>query len=96
MTTIMRVDLNPGSGVEGAQTSEAELGRISTTARASSRDNFTEFETSVGKLADIALNAPEVRQAKVQSLKAQVEVGTYYVSDSDVAGSILEQLRVRT
>jgi flagellar biosynthesis anti-sigma factor FlgM len=52
------------------------------------------FENSVGKLAETALNSPEVRQQKVQALKAQVDAGSYQVSDRSIAGSVLDQLRV--
>jgi flagellar biosynthesis anti-sigma factor FlgM len=49
----------------------------------------------VGKLETAALNSPEVRTEKVQALKSQLQSGTYQVSPAQVAGSILEQLRVR-
>jgi len=93
----MRIDLNPGSGVEGAQAAQSELRRSGAAGKTSSDDHrSTDFETSVGKLADVALSSPEVRQAKVEALRAQVDAGTYRVSDHSVAGSILEQLRVRS
>jgi len=41
------------------------------------------------------LNSPEVRIEKVQALRSQVRSGTYQVSPAQVAGSILEQVRVR-
>jgi flagellar biosynthesis anti-sigma factor FlgM len=49
----------------------------------------------VGKLEAAALNSPEVRPEKVQALRSQLQSGTYHVSPAQVAGSILEQLRVR-
>jgi anti-sigma28 factor (negative regulator of flagellin synthesis) len=90
----MRIDLNAGSGVGEAQFAPTELQR-SGAGRASSGDpGSVEFKTSVGKLAEAALSAPEVREANVQALPAQVDSGTYHVSNQDIASSLLEQLRV--
>jgi negative regulator of flagellin synthesis FlgM len=91
----MRIDLNPGSGVEGAQSAQSEPGRAGAAARTAAHDlKSVSFENSVGKLAETALNSPEVRQQKVQALKAQVDAGSYQVSDRSIAGSVLDQLRV--
>ena len=91
----MRIDLNPGSGVEGAQSAQSEPGRAGAAARTPAHDQKSvSFENSVGKLAEAALNSPEVRQQKVQALKAQVDAGSYQISDRSIAGSVLEQLRV--
>jgi flagellar biosynthesis anti-sigma factor FlgM len=94
-TTNMRIDLNPGSEVEGAQSARSESGRAGAAARTPAHDQkVVSFENSVGKLAETALSSPEVRQQKVQALKAQVDAGSYQVSDRSIAGSVLEQLRV--
>ena len=91
----MRIDLNPGSGVEGAQSAQSEPGRAGAAVRTPAHDQKpVSFENSVGKLAETALNSPEVRQQKVQALKVQVDAGSYQVSDRSIAGSVLEQLRV--
>ena len=91
----MRIDLTPGSGVEGAQSAQSEPGRTGAAARTPAHDQKSvSFENSVGKLAETALNSPEVRQQKVQALKVQVDAGSYRVSDRSIAGSVLEQLRV--
>jgi anti-sigma28 factor (negative regulator of flagellin synthesis) len=94
----MRIDLNPGSGVERAQSQTTELQRSSGVAEkgANAEPTSAEFETGVGKLTDVALRAPEVRQAKVQELKARFETGTYHVSDRSIALAVLDQLRVRS
>ena len=90
----MRIDLNPGSGIEQTQSQQSELQRSNAEARSSSA-NFgpVQFETGVGKLAESALSTPEVRQAKVEALKSQIDAGTYRVSDHSVAGALLDQLR---
>lgn len=90
----MRIDLNPGSGIEQTEAQKPELQRSNAEARSSSA-NFgpVQFETSVGKLTESALSSPEVRQAKVDALKTQVNAGTYRVSEHSIAGAVLEQLR---
>jgi negative regulator of flagellin synthesis FlgM len=81
--------------VEGAESARSEPGRAGAVARTPAHDQKSvSFENSVGKLAETALNSPEVRQQKVQALKAQVDAGSYQVSDRSIAGSMLEQLRV--
>jgi flagellar biosynthesis anti-sigma factor FlgM len=90
----MRIDLNPGIGVEGAQSAKTETQHANASDRAfRSESGAVEFETSIGKLAASALNSPEVRQGKVEALKAQVDAGTYQVSSHSVAGTLLDQLR---
>ena len=90
----MRIDLNPGSGVEQPQSQKPELQRSSADARARGAESGpVQFETGVGKLRESALNSPEVRQAKVDALKTQLDSGTYHASNHRVAGAVLEQLR---
>jgi flagellar biosynthesis anti-sigma factor FlgM len=92
----MRIDLNPGTGVGKTQTAQTTRSRPNAASTAGTDESrFAESETSVGKLAAAALNAPEVRLAKVQELKAQIHAGTYQVSAEQVAASMLEQMRVR-
>lgn len=50
----------------------------------------------MGKLATAALSAPEVRTEKVQALQSQLQSGAYQVSAQQVAGSIVDQMRVRS
>ena len=90
----MRIDLNPGSGIERAQSTKPEPQRSNAGGAASKAElGSVQFETSIGKLTESVLNFAEVRQGKVQALKAQIEDGTYQVSDHNIAGALLEQMR---
>lgn len=93
----MRIDLNPGGGVEGAQSAKPELQRSTVAGRTSSNDSApVKFDSTIGKLMESALNSPEVREAKVEALKAQMDAGGYHASNQAIAGAVLEQLRVRS
>jgi negative regulator of flagellin synthesis FlgM len=92
----MRIDLNPGNGVQETQAGEAGATRPSASKSAQANEvQFAESNSSVGKLAAAALNAPEVRHAKVEALRTQIAAGTYQVSSRHVADSVIEQMRMR-
>jgi negative regulator of flagellin synthesis FlgM len=92
----MRIDLNPGATASGSHAEKtASAHAAPASARPTDRTRLSESDTSVGKLEGAALNSPEVRTEKVQALRSQLQSGTYQVSPAQVAGSILEQLRVR-
>jgi len=91
----MRIDLNAGTTTAGAQAEKASPQVAPTSTSQGEQTHFSESGTSVGKLETAALNSPEVRTERVQALKSQLQSGTYQVSPAQVAGSILEQLRVR-
>ena len=90
----MRIDLNAGT-TSGAQTEKISSHVALASKSQGEGTHFSESGTSVGKLEAAALNSPEVRAERVQALKSQLHSGTYQVSAAQVAGSILEQLRVR-
>ena len=92
-TASMRIDLNAGAPTSGAQ-AEKTPSQVAPASKAE-QTHLSESGTSVGKLETAALNSPEVRIEKVQALRSQLQSGTYQVSPAQVAGSILEQLRVR-
>lgn len=48
---------------------------------------------SVVGLSSAVMAAPEIRQSKVEALKAQIEGGTYQVSSQQIADSLLESMR---
>jgi flagellar biosynthesis anti-sigma factor FlgM len=90
----MRIDLSPGNGIEGAHSTETQRSNAGGKASDADRRNGTvEFESSMGKLVQSALNSPEVRQAKVEALKAQVDAKTYQISNHSIASALLEQMR---
>jgi flagellar biosynthesis anti-sigma factor FlgM len=94
-TASMRIDLNAGATTSGAQAEKTPSQVAPASANKAEQTHFSESGTSVGKLESAALNSPEVRIEKVQALRSQLQSGTYQVSPAQVAGSILEQLRVR-
>jgi flagellar biosynthesis anti-sigma factor FlgM len=89
----MRVDLGVGSAIpqdavqKGASAHSHELGKTRGETRFSNRD------ASLTSLAAAALNAPEVRAAKVEGLREKIASGSYHVSSHQIAASIVDQLR---
>jgi negative regulator of flagellin synthesis FlgM len=91
----MRIDLNAGATTSGSQTEKTSSHVGPASASQTEQVHLSESDANVGKLETAALNSPEVRTEKVQALRSQLQSGTYQVSPTQVAGSILEQLRVR-
>jgi flagellar biosynthesis anti-sigma factor FlgM len=91
----MRIDLNAGATISGSQAEKPSSRVAPASASHTGKAHLLESDINVGKLETAALNSPEVRTEKVQALRSQLQSGTYQVSPAQVAGSILEQLRVR-
>lgn len=91
----MRIDLNAGATTSGSQADEISSQAAPASASQTDRSHLSESDASVGKLETAALNSPEVRTEKVQALRSQLQAGNYQVSPAQLAGSILDQLRVR-
>ena len=93
----MRIDLNSGAAVSGSHVEKAQTPPPAPTGAARSEQaQVSETQANVGKLAAAALSASEVRTDKVQALQAQLRSGSYNVSPAQLAGSIIEQMRVRS
>lgn len=94
----MRVDFNAGNAVPEntvPTSSPARPQNASATGAADSeRTRFSSGEAGVSTLASAALHEPEVRTAKVEALRQQIASGNYHVSPQQIAGSILDQLRI--
>lgn len=90
----MRIDLNSAGAV-----SESRIEKAGTHAAQTKAGNDTvetsEGNMSIGKLAAQALSSPEVRSEKIQALQSQLGSGAYNVSAAQIAGPMLEQMRVR-
>ena len=94
----MRIDLNTSTAaVENSHIEKAtqsphagQSGNLQST-----QTRVSEIDAKVGQLATAAMSAPEVRNEKVQALKSELQSGTYQVSAKQIAGSMLEQMRVR-
>ena len=93
----MRIDLNSGAAVGGSHIEKAQSSPPAQNGAArAAQSHVSESQASVGKFAAAALSAPEVRTEKVQAIEAQLRSGAYKVSPAQVAGSMLEQMRVRS
>lgn len=91
----MRVDLNVGSAVPENTTQATLPARAQSVAAGGSSmeaSQFSSSEAGMSALAAAALDAPEVRTAKVEALRQQIASGNYQVSSHQIATSILEQL----
>ncbi len=94
----MKIDANLAAQAEsllGANAATRPSGRAAGSSGGGQSDSVV-LSTSADRvtlLAAQALAAPEVRQQRVAALAAAVQNGSYRVSDQQIAGSIVEQLR---
>jgi flagellar biosynthesis anti-sigma factor FlgM len=93
----MRIDLNSATSISGSQVEKTSSSHSTHTGAVTNSDKsqFSESDLSVGKLTAAALNSPEARTEKVQSLRSQLESGNYQISASQIASSVLDQMRLR-
>jgi flagellar biosynthesis anti-sigma factor FlgM len=78
--------LNNNAGSQGAKKSAV------TTAQAGDTVKLSSFYDRVGELAKKASQAPEVRQERVDSLKAAVREGKYKVASDQTAEAMFNEL----
>ncbi len=90
----MRIDLNAGVAIPDNQLEKNPAPRPARAADTNHESRFSVSETSVSALATAALSAPEARLEKVAQLRSQILAGTYRASPDQVAGAVLEQMRV--
>jgi len=92
----MRVDLNVGSATTpDSVTPKSAATRLHGGEGGSSSSGLASQAARVNSLAAAALNAPEVRDAKVEALRTQIAAGKYSVSPHQIAASMVDQLRTR-
>jgi negative regulator of flagellin synthesis FlgM len=90
----MRIDLFNTAASQIASDSNSKKVSADSTSSTQSFDagahaTLSSDATSVSSLVSQALNSPEVRQDKVDSLKQQVSSGQYQLDPSKIAGSIV-------
>ena len=56
-----------------------------------SRVEISDRANEVRRVAELIKQLPEVREDRVQELKAQIENGTYYVSSEDIADLMIRR-----
>jgi negative regulator of flagellin synthesis FlgM len=87
----MRIGLNipnpPEVSTGRASTSSASPNAVSSTSGA---DNFSGDTVSLSSLAARALQLPDVRQDKVDSLRQQIATGEYSVDSQKTADAMLK------
>jgi len=89
----MRINLNVDSNVaETSLEKSASTRTLAAAAQTPAESQFSPNQSSVSSLLSAALAAPEVRQEKVDALKAQVMSGSYQVSSQQIASSMLEAM----
>ena len=90
----MRIDL---SNATASQLS-SELSATPITAQSAAKSSgineedhatLTSDSTSVGSLVSAALNSPEVRQGKVDSLRQAISGGQYAIDPASIASSMV-------
>jgi flagellar biosynthesis anti-sigma factor FlgM len=81
--------LSNNAGSQGAKKSEV------TTTRAGDTVKLSSFYDRVGELAKKASQAPEVRQERVDSLKAAISEGRHKVTSDQTAEAISKDLLSR-
>ena len=57
-------------------------------------DEFSTIAARAHRLTAVALSFPDLRLARVQAIKAQIDAGTYQVPAAQVAESLLDYMRV--
>ena len=91
----MRIDLTNSSAGElsselSSQQVSAQSAAQTSSTDAEDRATFTSDSTSVNSLVSTALQFPEVRQDKVDSLRQAVSSGQYQLDPSKIAASMVD------
>jgi flagellar biosynthesis anti-sigma factor FlgM len=86
-------DLNAAGGLVDPQSATNIPVNADALAAQSNDARFSIIEARVDHLKALALNAPDLRLAKVLALKAQISAGTYKVPPLQVADALLEYMR---
>jgi flagellar biosynthesis anti-sigma factor FlgM len=92
----MRIDgYNPAANDVSSDASLPQAGAqsVTQTAGASEQDRATlsSDSASPSSLASIALNSPEVRQDKVNSLAQSIESGEYDLDPAKIASAMIDE-----
>jgi flagellar biosynthesis anti-sigma factor FlgM len=85
-------DLNAATGLDPQSASNIP-GNTDVLPAQSNDARFSIIEARVDHLEALALNAPDLRLAKVLALKAQISAGTYKVPPVQVADALLDYMR---
>jgi flagellar biosynthesis anti-sigma factor FlgM len=94
---VMKIELNnslasllpPENSVKKVSTSDTAATQ-SATGATQDRTTFHSDSLSVQSLTSQALNSPEIRQDKVDTLSQSVNSGTYPLDSKEIAGAIID------
>jgi flagellar biosynthesis anti-sigma factor FlgM len=92
----MRIDsFNSTAGQIGGEPSTKRVSPENVAAPESDgsgdRTTLTSGSSSVSSLVSEAMNSPEVRQNKVESLQQQISNGTYQLDPDKIAGAMIDE-----
>ena len=93
----MRIDLTnaAASHISSEPTAEHLKGRPAITnsmpAEHGDRTTFSAHTQPVNSLVNQAMQSPEIRQEKVESLKAAVSSGKYQLNPAEIAQSMIDE-----
>ena len=92
----MRIDLTNAAASHISSESTAEQLKARQTAGTPAaehedRTTFSAHTQPVTSLVNLAMNSPEVRQEKVDSLKAAVSSGKYQLDPAEIAQSMIDE-----
>jgi negative regulator of flagellin synthesis FlgM len=92
----MRIDLfnTAASQISNEQSSQQVSAKNAATSGqpdVEDRATLTSDSVSIGSLVSTALNSPEVRQDKVDSLRLSVSSGQYDIDPEKIAASIVDE-----
>jgi negative regulator of flagellin synthesis FlgM len=92
----MRIDLSNTAASQISNEQNSQQVSIQKAAKSGQSDvedraTLTSDSISIGSLVSTALNSPEVRQDKVDSLQQAISSGQYEVDPNKVAASIVDE-----
>ena len=81
------------SPTERSRNTESDVDRTTAVVRTSNatRVDISDNAQEVRRIAELIKQLPDVREDRVQELKAQVENGTYHVSSDDIADLMIRR-----
>lgn len=92
----MRIDLNQAAASQIANETapkqvNAEDFAASDPGSAGDRTTLTSTQQSLNALVSAAMNSPEIRQDRVDSLKQAIDNGTYELDPAKIASSMIDE-----
>jgi negative regulator of flagellin synthesis FlgM len=92
----MRIDLFNTAASQAATQTDSNQSRVQTPTATQvnadgDRTTLTSGSVSISSLVSEAMNSPEIRQARVQSLQQAVSSGNYKLDPDAIAGAMIDE-----